>query len=105
MKFYRRNPVYKISLIRDDTQEGHILILREFRNSLQAELFWTNLNLSGHVGNGGFHDLYDFFAMLEQLYILYTNNDVFVKSYDIARGSPYSTIFNEMVTPSFPVLC
>ncbi|MBD7493148.1 FitA-like ribbon-helix-helix domain-containing protein [Klebsiella pneumoniae] len=80
------NPVYKISLIRDDSPEGHILILREFCNSLQAEIFWTNLHLSEHVGNGGFHDLCDFFAMLEQLYIFYTNNDIFVKSYDIARG-------------------
>ncbi|WP_061800035.1 FitA-like ribbon-helix-helix domain-containing protein [Serratia ficaria] len=80
------NPVYKISIIRDDSEQGHILILREFRNSLQAEIFWTNLNLSEHVGNGGFHDLCDFFAMLEQLWIFYTNNDVFVKSYDVARG-------------------
>ncbi|MEI3667681.1 hypothetical protein U2F47_09120, partial [Klebsiella pneumoniae] len=80
------NPVYKISLIREDSPEGSILILREFRNSLQAEIFWTNLHLSEHVGNTGFHDLCDFFAMLEQLYIFYTINDVFVKSYDIARG-------------------
>ncbi|MFV1258460.1 hypothetical protein QMK94_28530, partial [Klebsiella pneumoniae] len=70
------NPVYKISLIREDSPEGSILILREFRNSLQAEIFWTNLHLSEHVGNTGFHDMCDFFAMLEQRYIFYTINDV-----------------------------
>lgn len=80
------NAVYKISIMRGDSENEHVLIHREFRYTLRADIFWANLSLSENVGNVGFHDLCDFFCLLEQLWIFYTNNDVFVKSYDVSRS-------------------
>ena len=80
------NSVYKICIIRLTNENGNILILREFRNTIRTDFFWTNLHLSGNTGNGGFHDLCDFFCMLQQLYIFYTSNDIFIKSYDVSES-------------------
>jgi len=88
------NPVFKIRIIRLNNENGNILILREFRNTLRTDFFHTNLHLIGNTGGGGFHDLCDFFCMLQQLYIFYTSNDIFIKSYD-ATESRLKYVFEE----------
>lgn len=80
------NPIFKIRIIRLTNENGNVLILREFRNTLRTDFFYTNLDLSGNTGNGGFHDLCDFFCLLQQLYIFYASNDIFIKSYDAAES-------------------
>jgi len=88
------NPVFKIRIIRLTNENGNVLILREFRNTLRTDFFYTNLHLSENTGSGGFHDLCDFFCTLQQLYIFYTSNDIFIKSYDAAE-SRLKSVFEE----------
>ncbi|EEK8235404.1 hypothetical protein G3X54_004915, partial [Salmonella enterica] len=49
------NPVTFIRIIRLTNNAGNILILREFKNTLSTDFFYTNLHLSEEIGNGGFH--------------------------------------------------
>lgn len=76
------NPVRRISIIRE-ADSGKIMFLREFRKSMKADVFWTNIHLSGKVGHSGsVADLCDFFCILEQLWFFYTSNDLMIKSYN-----------------------
>ncbi|HEM7567108.1 TPA: hypothetical protein U2J78_004969 [Serratia marcescens] len=81
------NPVEKIHIMRMDNDVGNIYILRKFKNSINTDLFHTNLHLSEAIGNSGFHDLCDFIDTLQHLYLFYIKNDVFVKSYDLTENS------------------
>lgn len=80
------NPVTFIHIIRLANSAGNILILREFKDTLSTDFFYTNLHLSEEIGNGGFHDLADFLVILQKLYSHYIKGDFFVKSYDLSEN-------------------
>ena len=80
------NPVTFIRIIRLTNSAGNILILREFKDTLSTDFFYTNLHLSEEIGNGGFHDLADFLVILQELYSRYIKGNFFVKSYDLSEN-------------------
>lgn len=84
---FKERSIQKINIMRMNNEAGNILILREFENSLNTDFFMTNLHLSEQIGNTGFHDLCDFFSILQNLYLFYTNNSIFIKSYDLNENS------------------
>lgn len=80
------NPVKFIHIIRLSNEAGNVVILREFKDTLTTDFFYTNLHLSEMIGNGGFHDLADFLVILQELYSRYIKGNFFVKSYDLSES-------------------
>ncbi|OCJ36776.1 hypothetical protein [Serratia sp. 14-2641] len=80
------NPVSYIRIIRLSNDAGNILILREFKDTLTTDFFYTNLHLSEEIGNGGFHDLADFLVILQELYSRYIKGGFSVKSYNLREN-------------------
>lgn len=88
------NKVTDIRLLREDSDIGALLILREFENTRYVDAFWTNLHVSEVIGAGGESDLADFFVTLRALYKSFVKLDVNVKGYLMPR-SAYKQIREE----------
>lgn len=88
------NKVTDIRLLREDSDIGALLILREFENTRYVDAFWTNLHVSEAIGAGGESDLADFFVTLRALYKSFVKLDVNVKGYLMPR-SAYKQIREE----------
>ncbi|ECW1494770.1 hypothetical protein OC150_004257 [Salmonella enterica] len=88
------NKVTDIRLLREDSDTGALLIIREFENTRYVDAFWTNLHVSEAIGAGGESDLADFFVTLRALYKSFVKLDINVKGYLMPR-SAYKQIREE----------
>lgn len=66
--FQSERNVSRLHLIRTSDETGNLYVVREFNDSLNAELYSTRYHISEEVGSGGFGDLCRLFPIFKTLF-------------------------------------